>query len=51
MPWYNEFNPGYSAGRGLDDPDSVFDQFEPVDPTIIEIIIDDMENIQFVNWF
>ena len=48
--WFTGFNQGYSVGKGIDIPDSVFDGFEPVDPTTIEIIIDDLENIEFVNW-
>jgi photosystem II stability/assembly factor-like uncharacterized protein len=50
LPWYNEFMPGYNVGKGVDDPNSVFDSFEPVDPGTLEIIIDDLRNIQFVNW-
>ena len=48
--WINKFNQGYSAGKGIEIPNSVFDGFEPIDPTTIEIIIDDFENIEFVNW-
>jgi photosystem II stability/assembly factor-like uncharacterized protein len=48
--WFNEFNQGYSAGKGVDIPDTVFDGFEPIDPATIKIIIDDLENIEFVNW-
>jgi photosystem II stability/assembly factor-like uncharacterized protein len=51
MPWFNEFNPGYSVGKGVDVPDSAFDAFEPVDPWTLEIIIDDLEKIALVNWF
>jgi hypothetical protein len=48
--WFNEFNQGYSAGKGIEIPNTVFDGFEPIDPTTIEIIIDDFKNIEFVNW-
>jgi hypothetical protein len=47
--WLKDFNQGYSVGKGIKIP-SDFDGFEPIDPTTIEIIIDDLENIEFVNW-
>jgi hypothetical protein len=50
LGWLNAFNQGYSAGKGIEIPNSIFDGFEPIDPTTIEIIIDDLENIEFVNW-
>jgi hypothetical protein len=27
-----------------------FDAFEPVAPTSMELIVDDLDNIDFVNW-
>jgi len=50
IPWFNEFNPGYSIGKGVDIPDNVIDEFEPIDLRTFEIIIDDFEKIKFVNW-
>jgi hypothetical protein len=47
--WAAKFQPGYNVGRGIDLPGS-FDGFEPVSPFSVEIIIDDLENIDFVNW-
>ena len=48
--WFTDYIQGYSVGKGVDIPDSVFDGFEPVDPTAMEIIIDDFEDIEFPNW-
>jgi hypothetical protein len=49
--WWDTFDQGYSAGKGIEIlGGSVFDGFEPVDPTLLEIIIDDIENIEFVSW-
>ena len=47
--WPSDFQPGYNVGRGVDLP-GTFDGFEPVRPSSIEIIVDDPENIDFVNW-
>ena len=47
--WPSDFRPGYSVGRDVDLP-GTFDGFEPVRPSSIEIIVDDPENIDFVNW-
>ena len=49
VPWLKEFGNGYSVGKGIEIPDD-FDGFEPVDPGSVEIIIDDLENLNFVNW-
>ena len=49
VPWLKEFGYGYSVGKGIEIPDD-FDGFEPVDPGSVEIIIDDLENLDFVNW-
>ena len=50
VPWLEPFPQGYSVGRGIQIPDFVFDGFEPADPDSVEIIIDDLENLDFVNW-
>ena len=50
LNWCNQFNQGYSAGKGIVIPNSAFDGFEPINQTTIEIIMDDLENILFVNW-
>ena len=47
--WAAKFQPGYNVGRGIEIPGD-FDGFEPVSPSSIEIIVDDLENIDFVNW-
>ena len=49
VPWLKEFGYGYSVGKGIEIPDD-FDGFEPVDPGSVEIIIDDLENLNLVNW-
>ena len=50
IPWAEEFEPGYSAGRGVEIPDYDFEGFEPVDSSTVEIVVDDLENLVFVNW-
>lgn len=47
--WWRSFPRGYAAGRGVTREDT-FDEFERVDPNVVEITIDDAENIEFVNW-
>ncbi len=47
--WLKEFGYGYSVGKGIEISDD-FDGFEPVDPRSVEIIIDDLENLDLVNW-
>lgn len=47
--WLKEFGYGYSVGKGIEISDD-FDGFEPVDPGSVEIIIDDLENLDLVNW-
>lgn len=49
LAWVDAFPLGYGVGRGIILP-GTFDGFEPVASTTIEIVIDDMENIEFVNW-
>ncbi len=49
VPWLKEFGYGYSVGKGIEIPDDS-DGFEPVDPGSVEIIIDDLENLNLVNW-
>jgi hypothetical protein len=47
--WAAEFEAGYSVGRGVQVPDD-FDEFEPASPSSVVLIIDALENIEFVNW-
>lgn len=49
VPWLKGFGNGYSVGKGIEIPDD-FDGFELVDPGAVEIIIDNLENLDFVNW-
>ena len=50
IEWPQQFPKGYGVGKGVAIPDANFDAFEPVDPSSVEIIVDDPENIEFVNW-
>lgn len=45
-----DFDQGYNVGEGVDVPDD-FDIFKPVTPDKIQIIIDDFENIEFLNFW
>jgi hypothetical protein len=47
--WAAEFDAGYSVGRGVQVQDD-FDEFEPASPSSVVLIIDALENIEFVNW-
>lgn len=48
--WINNFGQGYSVGQGVDMPEG-FDEFKPVAPNKIQIIIDDFKNIKFLNFW
>ena len=48
--WVASFDTGYSVGVGVKVPGSVFDKFEPVSPSSPLLIIDDLANIEIVNW-
>lgn len=48
--WVDTFGTGYSVGVGVKVPGSVFDKFEPVSPSSPLLIIDDLANIEIVNW-
>ena len=50
VPWVEPFPSGLSVGRGIQIPDSFFEGFEPVDPGSVLIILDDLNNLDFVNW-
>ena len=50
LEWPQQFPKGYGVGKGIKIPNSDFDGFEPVDPSVVEIVIDDLENLEFVNW-
>jgi hypothetical protein len=47
--WAAAFDPGYGVGTGVERAGD-FDAFEPVAPTSMELIVDDLDNIDFVNW-
>jgi hypothetical protein len=47
--WVAQFESGYGVGVGVQVPED-FDRFEPVSPSSVVLIIDDLQNIEFVNW-
>jgi hypothetical protein len=47
--WPAKFETGYGVGAGVKLP-GPFDGFKPVDPSSVVLIIDDLENIEVVNW-
>jgi hypothetical protein len=47
--WAGAFRRGYNAGRGIDLP-GTFDGFAPTGLTSMELIVDDLANIEVVNW-
>jgi len=42
-------SPTWLEGVGVD-RDNDFDAFAPTSPTSLELIVDDLDNIDFVNW-
>jgi hypothetical protein len=50
VEWLYEFPEGYSVGMGIEIPGASRDGFAPVDPSSIEIIVDSLDNIEFVDW-
>ena len=50
IEWTQQFPKGYAVGKGIKIPNGNFDGFEFVDPSAVEIIVDEPENIEFVNW-
>lgn len=47
--WAAAFPKGYSVGKGVKRT-GTFDAFQPANRTSVEIIVDALENIDFVNW-
>jgi hypothetical protein len=47
--WAAQFPTGYSVGVGVD-VENDFDQFQPASQSGVVLIIDDLANIDFVNW-
>jgi hypothetical protein len=47
--WPGGFRRGYNAGRGIDLP-GAFDGFAPTELNSMELIVDDLANIEVVNW-
>lgn len=47
--WGAQFEAGYGVGVGVTAPGD-FDRFEPASPSSVVLIIDDLQNIAFVNW-
>lgn len=46
--WVDAFDDGYSVGVGV--PTEVFDKFAPTSRSSPVLIIDDLANIEIVNW-
>jgi hypothetical protein len=49
LDWAADFDAGYSVGRGVEREEQ-FDAFAPVPASSMELIVDDLDNIDFVNW-
>jgi hypothetical protein len=49
VDWEQAFPLGFNAGIGVD-RENAFDAFAPTAPTSLELIVDDLDNIDFVNW-
>jgi hypothetical protein len=47
--WPGTFRRGYNVGAGIDLP-GAFDGFAPTDVTSMELIVDDLADIEVVNW-
>jgi len=47
--WAADFESGYGAGVGVPVPGD-FDKFAPVSRSSLQLILDDLANIQIVNW-
>jgi hypothetical protein len=48
--WPSDFRRGYNVGRGVKVPGATFDDFAPTGLDTMELIVDDLENIEIVNW-
>jgi len=49
VDWAGAFPLGFGAGVGVERPQD-FDAFAPTDAGNLELIVDDIDNIDFVNW-
>jgi hypothetical protein len=47
--WVAAFDTGYAVGVGVKVP-GTFDKFEPANPLSVLLILDDLANIEIVNW-
>lgn len=47
--WAADFEAGYGVGVGVQVPGD-FDRFDPAASSSVVLIIDDLQNIEFVNW-
>ena len=47
--WVAAFDPGYSVGVGVKVP-GTFDAFQPASTSSLLLIVDDLANIEIVNW-
>jgi hypothetical protein len=47
--WAPDLEAGYGVGAGIQVPGD-FDRFDPATSSSVVLIIDDLQNIEFVNW-
>ena len=48
--WPRSFRRGFNVGEGITIPNSSFDGFAPIAADALRVIVDDLANIDFVNW-
>ena len=48
--WPRTFRSGFNVGEGIPIPDSDYEGFAPVSGDALKVIVDDLANIDFVNW-
>jgi TolB protein len=49
--WLTAFRQGYSVGRERELSGTVLEELEPTDPTTVEVIVDDPQNIEYPLWW
>jgi len=50
VAWLRAFRRGFNVGEGITIPGSTFDGFAPVSADAVRLIVDDLDNIDVVNW-
>jgi hypothetical protein len=49
ISWVKDFKQGFNTGKGVR-KDQGFDEFTPTEPNLIEIVIDAVKNLEWINW-